>query len=212
MPMVKCECGWRGNARFLPVHQKTCKRRLRILKGIYNQRVTQTLDYRIEQLSKFDIDTRDYDIEKMPDLVFNDLIFRLDALNKEKEEKESILKAKLETEKGIEEKEKAKKDELDKKEKERLEKEEKERLAQSQRVLEKEKEINNKKEIREKVFIEQRERQKATIKTENQIIKESIDNINSLVNNSLESIPKKLIDESNIPVSDIKKKKGRSKK
>jgi hypothetical protein len=32
------------------------------------------------------------------------------------------------------------------------------------------------------------------------------------VNNSLESIPKKLIDESNIPVSDIKKKKGRSKK
>ena len=213
MPMVKCECGWRGNARFLPIHQKTCKRRLRILKGQFNQRITQTLDYRLQTLSVFSsVNVDEYDLSKMPDLLFNDLVFRLDVLQKDKLKKENELELQKQLDKEKEEQSKIKKEELTQKEIVRLEKEELDRIEQGKRVSENTKKIIHKKETLEKSFEEKRNGELAKVKTKEQLIKEEINTIDSLLDKTIDSIPEKTEVNPKEKVEKVKAKKGRPKK
>ena len=217
MPMVKCECGWRGNARFLPIHQKTCKRRLRILKGQFNQRVTQTLDYRLKALSVFSsVNVDEYDLDRMPDLLFNDLVFRLDALQKDKLKKESELELQKKLEEDKRELSKIKEEELAGKEIIRLEKEELDRIEQIKRVSENTKGLIDKKESLEKSFEEKRNEELSKIKTKEQLIQEEINNIDSLLEKTIDSIPEKTevnpIQNEKIEKIKVKTKKGRPKK
>jgi hypothetical protein len=213
MPFVKCECGWRGIANQLPSHKKRCVKRLRILKSKDNQKVTQTLDYRIDLLSKFDIDTKELDLVTMPDLKFNDLIFRLETLKNEKLEKEEKLKSEK---KLVEQKQKKIQVELDKKEKlevKRKAKEEADRIEQANRTSETEKNIIKKKEVLENSFIEKRESQSKP-KTIEEVINTDIQTIDSLVEKSINELPKKKIDPEQIdkPTKSKKTKKVKSKK
>lgn len=200
MPMVKCECGWRGNKRFLAVHQKSCIRRKRILKSEFNQRVTQTLDYRVETLSKFEIDTKGLDLTKMPDIAFNDLVFRLEVLQKEKLQKESELEKKKLLDEEAENRLKLELEEKEKLELERIKKEEQDRIEQMNRVSESEKQIISKKENLEKSFIEKREKLTKE-KSKEEIIKSDIQTIDNLIEKSIGNLPQKEV-----------KRKGRPKK
>ena len=217
MPMVKCECGWRGNARFLPIHQKTCKRRLRILKGQFNQRVTQTLDYRLKALSVFSsVNVDEYDLDRMPDLLFNDLVFRLDALQKDKLKKESELELQKKLEEDKRELSKVEEEELAQKENIRLKKEELDRIEQIKRVSENTKGLIDKKESLEKSFEEKRNEELSKIKTKEQLIQDEINNIDSLLDKTIDSIPEKTevnpIQNEKIEKTKVKAKKGRPKK
>lgn len=190
MSLVKCECGLRVRPKFLAIHQKNCVKRKKALRRAYLQSVTQSLEYRIKILSVFpSVNVGEYDLDKMPNIQFNDLVSRLELLQKDKLEKEKEFELKLQLGKEELERKKLETEELEKKDIERKSKEEFERIEQAKRVSEKEKEIISKKEKLESVFIEKREEEASKIKTEEQVIKEEIKNIDSLIGETIKDIP-----------------------
>jgi len=187
------------------------------LKGQFNQRVTQTLDYRLKALSVFSsVNVDEYDLDRMPDLLFNDLVFRLDALQKDKLKKESELELQKKLEEDKRELSKIKEEELAGKEIIRLEKEELDRIEQIKRVSENTKGLIDKKESLEKSFEEKRNEELSKIKTKEQLIQEEINNIDSLLEKTIDSIPEKTevnpIQNEKIEKIKVKTKKGRPKK
>jgi len=83
--------------RNLAVHLKECRVRRQELKREFNKRVTQSIEYRLEKLKPFDLTPEN--LESMPDIAFNDLLFRLETEAKQKAEsldaKQERLKARL---------------------------------------------------------------------------------------------------------------------
>lgn len=90
-------CKHRVRVRNLAVHLKECRVRRQELKREFNKRVTQSIEYRLEKLKPFDLTPEN--LESMPDIAFNDLLFRLETEAKQKAEsldaKQERLKARL---------------------------------------------------------------------------------------------------------------------
>lgn len=190
MSLIKCECGLRIRPKFLAIHQKNCIKRKKVLRRAYLQSITQSLEYRRKTLSIFsNINIDEYNLDKMSDIQFNDLVSRLELLQEEKFKKEKELELKLQFEKKELERKELEAKELEKKDIERKSKEEFARIEQIKRVSEREKEIINKKERLENTFIEKREEEISKIKTKEQVIKEEIENIDSLINKTVKDIP-----------------------
>jgi hypothetical protein len=204
MPLEKCECGLRMRPSFLKVHQKRCVKRIRMLRQQQRQQVTQTIDYRIDKLSEFEIDVKDYDLEKMPDVLFNDLVDKLVALKKEKENKELFLKSQKQIEDEKKEQLEIEAKEKIKKEKQRMDKEESLRLEQAKKASEYENKINDEKDKREKIVAGKLKiKPKITLEQETE---NNIKKIDSLIEKSIDALPKKVNDE-NISIPENPKKK-----
>jgi len=176
-----------------------------MLKQEHNQSITQTYEYRVETLSVIPgIVAESFDVTTMSDIRFNDLIYRLEVLQKDKDEKEKQLELKKQADNDEEARIKTEAEILEKKNQARMKKEESIRRRQAKEAAKNENNINMKKVALEKSFIDKREEANSKIKTHEQVIKEDIEKLNSLITESIDSIPKKEAK----PV----KKKGRPKK
>lgn len=140
----------------LAIHLKQCRIYRQGLKREFNKRVTQTLEYRTDILSKFpDAEIPD-NIDEMPDIAFNDLVVRLEAAKNAKEQsldkKKERVQAKL---KAIEaEQEKQKQLEIEQEEKAKAEEEN--RLAQIESETIRNQQLAEKKSNLEKSIEERR--------------------------------------------------------
>ncbi len=158
--LVRCEyCRWRGNKRELRLHESECTYRKRELKGRFNQRNTQTLEYReeiLKQYPKFQYHRKK--ISKLTDVGFREMVRNIEILSKQSDEYEAKLDAEklaaleADAQTAIEAEERAIKEEK------RQAIDEAKRLAQAIRAEKKrEKEIQDKelrqKEVEEKLTI-----------------------------------------------------------
>jgi len=92
MSQKRCEyC--RGIFKNLPLHYKECFRKKRIDKSKFNSRITQSIEYRLDVLKEFDIDTSKLPVASMTDLGFNDLVAKLYSIKKQNLEKEQEQKS-----------------------------------------------------------------------------------------------------------------------
>jgi Skp family chaperone for outer membrane proteins len=186
------------------LHLKQCPKAKLAKKREYNQRNTQSLEYRTERLKPFLENLEGYDLENMTDLQFNALADNLAALNLQKQQKEIELESnRLEAEiafkaEELKAMEQAKKDLERKKEEDAVRTKQLEIEAGNiKRDLDKREKIQN--EISEKI----KEANPEDVPVSNKIISE-INTIDKTIENLLPKGKETVIDKP--------KKKGRPKK
>jgi hypothetical protein len=207
MPLVKCECGLRMRSSQLAAHQKRCAKRIRLLRAEYNNRITQSQKYRTQTLSEFQVNANDYDLEKMSDILFNNLVDNLNAMKREREKKELFLESQKQIENEEKERIEIESKERIEKEKQRINKEEELRLEQAKKASEYENKINDEKNKREKIVAEKLKiKPKITLEQETQ---NNINKIDSLIERSIDTLPKKVNDENIFIPKSPKKKKSK---
>lgn len=138
MSLVKCpHCQERVRPKWLKVHEKTCKKRRVMSKREHNKTIIQTVEYRKAMLSRL-TNKNPKDLSVMTDIQFNDLLAKLEALQKEKEVRKKAIDEIKKSEELKDRKEKEKRELQEKELEEKRELEEKLRIEQFQRVKENE--------------------------------------------------------------------------
>jgi len=153
-----------------------------MLKREHNKTITQSVEYRKAMLSRL-TDKTPKSLSIMTDIQFNFLVAKLEALQKEKQERKEAIDEMKKLEELKDEKEKAKREVEEKEAEEKREREEKLRLEQFQRVTE-----NEAKETAKREKMQNEVKEKLAIKPEKPEdvkIAEEIDKLDSVIDNAI---------------------------